>query len=80
MSSNRKPASDEAMAIAWWNSLDDQERTRWKEAADNNGEAADAWAVFKRCVDAEIQQLGMDRSSLDTFMTRAMNIGRKTGN
>lgn len=80
MANDRKPTSDEAMGIAWWNSLDAQERMRWMEAAGNTGVAADAWAAFKKNVDAEIQQVGVDRPNLDAFMNRTLSIGRKAGN
>lgn len=66
MTSYRKPTTDEAVGIAWWNSLDDQERMRWMEAAGNTGVAADAWAAYKK-VAAEMQQdfLGFgDKSGL----------------
>ena len=47
MTDDRKPTTDEAMGIAWWNGLTEQERARWMRAAGNTGVAADAWAAFK---------------------------------
>lgn len=40
-------STDEAMGIAWWNGLTEQERARWMLEAGNTGVAADAWAAFK---------------------------------
>ena len=47
MTDERKPTTDEAMGIAWWNGLTEQERARWMQAAGNTGVAADAWAALK---------------------------------
>ncbi len=47
MTGDIKPASDDAMGIAWWNGLTEQERARWMQAAGNTGVAADAWKAFK---------------------------------
>jgi hypothetical protein len=51
MTEQRQPTTDEAMGIAWWNGVTDQERARWMQAAGNTGVAADAWTAFKegRC-------------------------------
>lgn len=77
MDDERKPTPDEAMGIAWWNSLDGQQREKWMASAGNTGVVADAWAAFKKGVDTEIQATGMDPVGLDAFTTRAMNIGHK---
>nr|WP_294867642.1 hypothetical protein [uncultured Pseudogulbenkiania sp.] len=42
------PTPDEIAGMAWWNSLPEQDRTRWMSRAGDTGRAADAWAVFKR--------------------------------
>ena len=43
---NRKATEDEAMGMAWWNSLSEVERILWANKA-GTGVAADAWAMFK---------------------------------
>jgi len=48
MIDERKPNTDEAMGITWWNGLTKQERARWMQLAGNTGVAADAWAAFKK--------------------------------
>jgi len=47
MTDERKPTPDEAMGIAWWNSLTEQDRAKWMQAAGNTGVVADVWAAFK---------------------------------
>lgn len=51
MTDERKPTTDEAMGIVWWNGLTEQDRARWMQAAGNTGVAADAWAAFKKGAD-----------------------------
>lgn len=54
----RKPTSDEAIGMAWWNSLTEETRAKWS-AKTGTGVAADAWAVFKADSDlkAKIDEL-----------------------
>lgn len=40
------PTVDEAMGMAWWNSLDEDGRAKWA-AKSGTGVAADAWAAWK---------------------------------
>lgn len=45
----RTPTADEALGMAWWNSLSDENRAKWAIKA-GTGVAADAWAAFKATV------------------------------
>src|SRR5947209_3196841 len=39
---------DDALGMAWWNSLSKQERAQWSAIAGNTGRPKDAWEAFKR--------------------------------
>lgn len=60
--------SDNQLGIAWWNQLSDVQRTHWMLAAGNTGIVADAWAVFKKGLDAEMHSIGLNRDALDGFL------------
>ena len=72
----RKPTTDQAMGMAWWNNLSEPQRVRWMAAAGNTGIVADAWLSFKKGVDAEVHQVGADPSALAAFLAKGMTIGR----
>lgn len=74
----RKPTPDEAMGMAWWNSLSEESRSAWA-AKVGTGVVADAWAAFKGTVDSEALQGGKNLGDLHGFMTRSMSVGRKRG-
>jgi len=74
----RKPTTDEAMGMAWWNSLSEDNRSAWAAKA-GTGVVADAWAAFKSSVKSDVRQVGMNLGDLNGFMTRSMTIGRKRG-
>ena len=42
----REPTTDEAMGMAWWNSLSEDGRSAWAKKA-GTGVAADAWSAYK---------------------------------
>ena len=46
-SSERAPTADEAMGMAWWNSMSEGDRSVWAAKAGNTGIVADAWETFK---------------------------------
>lgn len=50
LSGDDKPTEDELAGMTWWNGLSEYERQRWMKLAGNTGQAADAWAEWKRCV------------------------------
>lgn len=64
------PTTDEAMGMAWWNSLSDEGRAKWAAKA-GTGVAADAWAAFK--ADSGT------RASLDEYHTMVPTISLPNG-
>lgn len=46
MSEQREPTPDEAMGMAWWNSLSERQRLFWLDQA-GTAVPADAYAAFK---------------------------------
>jgi hypothetical protein len=51
----RQPTEDEAMGMAWLNSLSEESRAKWAACA-GTGVVADAWAAFKADVNAKTEQ------------------------
>ena len=62
---HREPTTDEAMGMAWWNSLSDSARAQWS-AKVGTGVVADAWALCKAS-----QSSGID---LEFAQSEAMKI------
>ena len=54
----RKPSTDEALGMAWWNSLSEESRAAWA-AKVGTGVVADAWTAFKRSVKTDGPQDGV---------------------
>lgn len=58
-SDGREATADEAMGMAWWNSLSEESRMKWARKA-GTGVVADAWAAFKTDSDARTKVDGCD--------------------
>lgn len=46
MDFDKEPTDDEALGMAWWNSLPDRARALWLQRV-GTAVVADAWALFK---------------------------------
>ncbi|BCH04936.1 hypothetical protein MesoLj131b_69350 (plasmid) [Mesorhizobium sp. 131-2-5] len=51
---DREPTPDEAVGMAWWNSLSEPDRAAWLTRA-GSARPADAWAAYKRFGDVDGQ-------------------------